>query len=62
MSVDYTHTAMDSNSYIFVKGPLVSDSEGVDYYLDDFSLVNYGTDEVDFDVISDIVDIGAYEY
>ena len=62
LSADYTHESMDSTSYIFVKGPPVSGSEGVDYYLDDFSLVTQGTDEVDFSVVSDIVDIGAYEY
>ena len=62
LSVDYTHTAMDNNSYFFIKGPPVVDNVGVDYYLDDFSLVNQGTSEIDFNTVGDIVDIGAYEY
>ena len=62
LEVDYTHSSMDSNSYIFVKGPAVSNNVGVDYYLDDFSLVAQGTNEVDFSTAGNIVDIGAYEY
>ena len=62
LSVDYTHTAMDNNSYFFIKGPPVVDNVGIDYYLDDFSLVNQGTSEIDFNTVGDIVDIGAYEY
>ncbi|MFL2608319.1 MAG: carbohydrate binding domain-containing protein, partial [Flavobacteriaceae bacterium] len=62
LSTDYTHSEMDSNSFFFVKGPLVSGSDGIDYYLDDFSLVNQGTNEIDFNTVGDIVDIGAYEF
>ena len=62
LSVGYTHTEMDSDSYFFIKGPPVTNSAGVDYYLDDFSLVKQGSGEVNFDLIDDIVDIGAYEY
>ena len=62
LEVNYTHSSMDSNSYIFVKGPAVSNNVGVDYYLDDFSLVAQGTNEVDFSTAGNIVDIGAYEY
>ena len=53
---------MDNNSFFFVKGPPVTGSDGIDYYLDDFSLVNQGTGEVDFTTVGDIVDIGAYEF
>ena len=62
LKVDYTHSSMDSNSYIFVKGPAVNNNIGVDYYLDDFSLVKEGNNEVEFGTLGDIVDIGAYEY
>ena len=62
LSANYTHSSMDSNSYFFVKGPPVVNNEGIDYYIDDFSLVNQGTNEIDFNTIGDIVDIGAYEY
>ena len=62
LTVDYTHTDMDSDSYFFIKGPPVTNSIGVDYYLDDFSLVKQGSGEINFDLIDDIVDIGAYEY
>ncbi len=62
LKVDYTHTTMDSNSYIFVKGPAVNNNEYVDYYLDDFSIVPQGDNEVDFSTTGNIVDIGAYEY
>ena len=62
LSADYTHSEMDNNSFFFVKGPPVTDSDGIDYYLDDFSLVNQGTGEVDFTTVGDIVDIGAYEF
>jgi hypothetical protein len=53
---------MDSSSYIFVKGPAFSNNIGVDYYLDDFSIVPQGDNEVDFSTAGNIVDIGAYEY
>ncbi len=62
LSVDYTHSEMDNNSFFFVKGPPVTGSEGIDYYLDDFSLVKQGANEIDFNTVDDIVDIGAYEY
>ena len=62
LAADYTHSEMDNNSFFFVKGPPVSNSEGIDYYIDDFSLVNQGASEVDFATIDDIVDIGAYEF
>jgi parallel beta-helix repeat protein len=62
IEVDYTHSNMDSSSYIFVKGPDFSNNIGVDYYLDDFSIVPQGDNEVDFSTAGNIVDIGAYEY
>lgn len=58
---NYTHTQNDQ-SFLYVKGPEVSGGQGVDYYIDDFSLVNMGENEVDFTAAGDIVDIGAYEY
>ncbi len=61
LSADYTHSQNDS-SFLFVKGPPVVDGTGVDYYLDNFSLVSQGSPEVDFSSVGDIVDIGAYEY
>ena len=62
LSTDYTHSEMDNNSFFFVKGPPISGSDGIDYYLDDFSLVNQGASEIDFSTVGDVVDIGAYEY
>ena len=62
IEVDYTHSNMDSSSYIFVKGPAFSNNIGVNYYLDDFSIVPQGDNEVDFSTAGNIVDIGAYEY
>lgn len=62
LEVDYTHSNMDSSSYIFVKGPAFSNNIGVNYYLDDFSIVPQGDNEVDFSTAGNIVDIGAYEY
>ena len=32
LSADYTHSEMDNNSFFFVKGPPVTDSDGIDYY------------------------------
>ena len=58
---NYTHTQNDQ-SFLYVKGPAVSGGQGVDYYIDDFSLVTQGTSEVDFSTTGNIVDIGAYEY
>jgi hypothetical protein len=47
---------------MYVKGPVVSGGTGVDYFVDDFSLVSEGADEVDFTNTGNVVDIGAYEY
>lgn len=58
---NYTHTQNDQ-SFLYVKGPDVVNDEGVDYYIDNFSLVNIGENEVDFTTVGDVVDIGAYEY
>lgn len=58
---DYTHTQNDQ-SFLYVKGPSVSNEQGVDYFIDDFSLVTQGTGEVDFSDTGNVVDIGAYEY
>jgi len=58
---NYTQTQNDQ-SFLYVKGPAVSGGQGVDYYIDDFSLVTQGTSEVDFSTTGNIVDIGAYEY
>lgn len=58
---DYTHTQNDK-SFLYVIGPEVSNGAGVDYYIDDFSLVNQGIGEVDFSNAGNIIDIGAYEY
>ena len=61
LSADYTHSLNDS-SFLYVKGPPVSNGTGVDYYFDNFSLVSQGSPEVDFSSVGDVVDIGAYEY
>ena len=61
LSADYTHTQND-DSFLYVKGPPVVDGAGVDYYIDNFSLVSQGSPEVDFSSVGNIVDIGAYEY
>ena len=61
LSADYTHTQND-DSFLYVKGPLVVDGAGVDYFIDNFSLVSQGSPEVDFSSVGNIVDIGAYEY
>lgn len=58
---DYTHTQNDQ-SFLYIKGPSVSNEQGVDYFIDDFSLVTQGTGEVDFTDTGNVVDIGAYEY
>ena len=58
---NYTHTQNDQ-SFLYVKGPPVINEVGVEYYIDDFSLVDQGTGEVDFSTVGNIVDIGAYEY
>jgi len=61
LSGNYTHETSD-NMFVYVKGPLVSDGVGGDYYIDDFSLVSQGMPEIDFSNIGDVVDIGAYEF
>ena len=61
LSADYTHESSD-NMFLYVKGPLVNDGVGGDYYIDDFSLVAHGLPPVDFSNINDVVDIGAYEF
>ena len=61
LHADYTHSQNDS-SFLYVKGPPVVNGTGVDYFIDNFSLVSQGSPEVDFNAIGDIVDIGAYEY
>tara|TARA_Y100001958_G_C21246459_1_gene576941 strand:- start:141 stop:2468 length:2328 start_codon:yes stop_codon:yes gene_type:complete len=61
LSADYTHTQND-DSFLYVKGPPVVDGAGVDYFIDNFSLVSQGSPEVDFSSVGNIVDIGAYEY
>lgn len=58
---NYTHTQNDQ-SFLYVKGPDVVEDIGVDYYIDNFSLVTIGENEVDFTTVGDVVDIGAYEY
>ena len=61
LSADYTHESSD-NMFLYVKGPIVNDGVGGDYYIDDFSLVSQGLPPVDFSNIDDVVDIGAYEF
>lgn len=61
LSADYTHESSD-NMFLYVKGPIVNDGVGGDYYIDDFSLVSQGLPAVDFSNIDDVVDIGAYEF
>ena len=61
LHADYTHSQNDS-SFLYVKGPPVVNGTGVDYFIDNFSLVSQGSPEVDFNAFGDIVDIGAYEY
>ena len=52
----------DYNLFLYVKGPAVENGVGGDYYIDDFSLVPYGSPAVDFQNDNNILDIGAYEY
>jgi len=61
LTADYTHELSD-NMFLYVKGPVVNDGVGGDYYIDDFSLVEQGLPPVDFSNIDDVVDIGAYEF
>ena len=60
LSADYTH--QNYSDFLYVKGPPVVNGTGVDYFIDNFSLVSQGSPEVDFNAVGDIVDIGAYEY
>ena len=65
LTADFTHYQMDSNSFLFVKGPPVVDGVGVDYYIDDFSLLPSDYPAIEFNSIGETgttVDIGAYEY
>jgi parallel beta-helix repeat protein len=61
LSADYSHTQNDG-CFLYVKGSPVVNGFGVDYFIDNFSLVSQGSGEVDFSSVGDIVDIGAYEY
>ena len=61
LSADYTHESSD-NMFLYVKGPVVNDGIGGDYFIDDFSLVSQGSAPIDFSNIDDVVDIGAYEF
>ena len=65
LTADYTHNQMDSDSFFFVKGPPVVTGVGVDYFIDDFSLLPSYYPAIDFNSIGETgttVDIGAYEY
>lgn len=57
---DYTYNGSDQ-IFLYVKGPTMANGGG-DFYIDDFSLVPQGSSPVDFSDLSNIVDIGAYEY
>ena len=59
LSADYTHTQND-DSFLYVKGPPVVDGAGVDYFIDNFSLVSQGSPVVDFSSVGNIVDNGSY--
>ena len=60
LSADYTH--QNYSDFLYIKGPPVVNGTGVDFFIDNFSLVSQGSPEVDFTSVDDIVDIGAYEY
>ena len=60
LSGDYTYTGSDQ-IFVYVKGPTQAQGGG-DFYIDDFSLVPQGSPPVNFNDISDVVDIGAYEF
>ena len=60
LSGDFTYTGSDQ-IFVYIKGPTLA-SGGGDFYIDDFSLVPQGSTPVNFDDLSDVVDIGAYEY
>ena len=60
MSGDFTYTGSDQ-IFVYIKGPTQAQGGG-DFYIDDFSLVPQGSPPVNFNDISDVVDIGAYEF
>jgi len=60
LSGDYTYTGSDQ-IFVYIKGPTMA-SGGGDFFIDDFSLVPQGSEPVNFTNITDIVDIGAYEF
>lgn len=57
---DYPYSS-NHNLFVYVKGPTNAEGRG-DFYIDDFSLVPQGSSAVDFSVINDVIDIGAYEF
>ena len=60
LSGDFTYTGSDQ-IFVYIKGPTQAQGGG-DFYIDDFSLVPQGSPPVNFNDISDVVDIGAYEF
>lgn len=60
LSGDFTYTGSDQ-IFVYIKGPTQAQGGG-NFYIDDFSLVPQGSPPVNFDDISDVIDIGAYEY
>ena len=60
LSGDFTYTGSDQ-IFVYIKGPTQAQGGG-NFYIDDFSLVPQGSPPVNFNDISDVVDIGAYEY
>lgn len=60
LSGDFTYTGSDQ-IFVYIKGPTLAQGGG-NFYIDDFSLVPQGSPPVNFDDISDVVDIGAYEF
>ena len=60
LSGDFTYTGSDQ-IFVYIKGPTQAQGGG-NFYIDDFSLVPQGSPPVNFNDISDVIDIGAYEY
>ena len=60
LSGDFTYVGSDQ-IFVYIKGPTLAQGGG-NFYIDDFSLVPQGSPPVNFNDISDVVDIGAYEY
>ena len=60
LSGDFTYTGSDQ-IFVYIKGPTQAQGGG-NFYIDDFSLVPQGSTPVNFNDISDVVDIGAYEF